>query len=158
VQEPATAARLTTLTVAQVMLPEDANPHGNVHGGTLMKLADTAGGTCAARYCRRLTVTAVMDSMTFEQPVYVGDLVAVDAVVTWTGRTSLEVLVTIHAENVLTGTIRRVSTSFFVFVAIDEHGHPCPVPPLQPGTDEERQRWAEAEQRRTLRLQRRQAA
>ena len=63
------------LTLAQVMLPEDANPRGNVHGGTLMKLADTAGGVCATRHARRRVVTVVVDSMTFEQPVYVGNLV-----------------------------------------------------------------------------------
>jgi uncharacterized protein (TIGR00369 family) len=85
------------LTLAQVMLPEDANPRGNVHGGTLMKLADTAGGVCATRHARCPVVTAVIDSMTFEQPVYVGNLVVLHAVLTWTGRTSLETEVTIHA-------------------------------------------------------------
>ena len=69
------------LTLAQVMLPEDANPRGNVHGGTLMKLADTAGGVCATRHARRPVVTVVIDSMTFEQPVYVGNLVVLHATV-----------------------------------------------------------------------------
>jgi uncharacterized protein (TIGR00369 family) len=82
--------RTDELTLAQVMLPEDANPRGNVHGGTLMKLADTAGGVCASRHARQRLVTAVVDSMTFEQPVYVGNLVVVHAIVTWTGRTSIE--------------------------------------------------------------------
>jgi acyl-CoA hydrolase len=43
------------LTLAQVMLPDDANPRGNVHGGTLMKLADSAGGVYVSR--GRLMVT-----------------------------------------------------------------------------------------------------
>src|SRR5688572_32859163 len=80
----------TAVTLAQVMLPGDANPSGNVHGGTLMKLADTAGGICACRHTRTRIVTVVMDSMTFERPVYVGDLVTVHARVTWVGRTSVE--------------------------------------------------------------------
>src|SRR5919197_932789 len=114
-----------------MMLPEDANPAGNVHGGTLMKLADSAGGIAAARHARRRLVTVVMDSMTFEQPVYVGNLILIHACVTWTGRTSLETEVTINAEDVLTGEVRRISTAYFVYVAIDEHGRPIPVPPLQ---------------------------
>ena len=143
------------LQLAQVMLPQDANPHGNVHGGTLMKLADTAGGLCAMRHARRPLVTVVMDSMTFEEPVYVGNLVVLRACVTWTGRTSLETVVTIDAEDVLTGDVRHISTAYFVYVAIDDHGRPTPVPPLEPSTPEQRQRWREAEHRRAIRLSRR---
>jgi acyl-CoA hydrolase len=140
------------LTLAQVMLPADANSQGNVHGGTLMKLADTAGGTCATRHTRRPVVTVVMDSMSFEQPVYVGNLVLVRARVTWTGRTSLETEVTIDAEDVLSGEVRRISTSYFVYVAIDEHGRPVSVRPLPVATEEERRLWHEAEDRRAVRL------
>lgn len=143
------------LTLAQVMLPEDANPRGNVHGGTLMKLADTAGGVCATRHTRQRVVTVVMDSMTFEQPVYVGDLVTVHAQVTWTGRTSIETAVTIKAENTLRGEVRQVSTAFFVYVAIDENGRPTPVRLLEIRTPEQRQLWDTAEQRRAARMQHR---
>ena len=140
------------LTLAQVMLPEDANPHGNVHGGTLMKLADTAGGTCATRHARRPMVTAVMDSMTFEQPVYVGNLVVLQVCVTWTGRTSLETEVSIDAEDVLTGEVRHISTAYFVYVAIDDEGRPTPVRELDVVSDAQRRRWADAERRRAARL------
>jgi uncharacterized protein (TIGR00369 family) len=145
----------TAVTLAQVMLPGDANPSGNVHGGTLMKLADTAGGICACRHARTRIVTVVMDSMTFERPVYVGDLVTVHARVTWVGRTSVETEVAIDAENVLAGESRRISTAFFVYVALDEHGGPTPVPPLLldgPGSEAQ---WAQAEQRREYRITRR---
>jgi uncharacterized protein (TIGR00369 family) len=143
------------LTLAQVMLPEDANPRGNVHGGTLMKLADTAGGVCAGRHTRKRVVTVVMDSMTFEQPVYVGDLVIVHAQVTWTGRTSIETEVNIRAENVLSGEVRQISTAYFVYVAIDAEGRPTPVEPLQATTAEQRLRWQAAEERRARRIQQR---
>jgi uncharacterized protein (TIGR00369 family) len=143
------------LILAQVMLPQDANPHGNVHGGTLMKLADTAGGICATRHARRSMVTVAMDSMTFEQPVHVGNLVTLRACVTWTGRTSVETQVIIDAENVLTGDVRRISTAYFVYVAIDENSRPTPVAPLEPRTAAARRRWSEAEQRRAVRLARR---
>jgi acyl-CoA hydrolase len=134
------------------MLPEDANPRGNIHGGTLMKLADTAGGVCATRHARKRVVTVVMDSMTFEEPVYVGHLVIVHAEVTWTGRTSIETEVSIEADDVLTGEVRHISTAFLVYVAIDENGRPTPVRPLEVSTDEQRARWAAAEQRRARRL------
>lgn len=143
------------LTLAQVMLPEDANPRGNVHGGTLMKLADTAGGVCATRHTRKRVVTVVMDSMTFEEPVYVGDLVVVHATVTWTGRTSIETEVNIRAENALTGEVRQISTAYFVYVAIDENGRPTPVEPLRVETPEQRRMWQAAEERRARRMQHR---
>ena len=146
------------LTLAQVMLPEDANPRGNVHGGTLMKLADTAGGVCATRHTRKRVVTVVMDSMTFEQPVYVGDLVEVHAQVTWTGRTSIETAVTIRAENALTGEVRQISTAYFVYVAIDENGRPTPVEPLPVSTPEQRRGLQAAEERRERRLHRSRSA
>src|SRR5712692_694600 len=123
------------LTLAQVMLPEDANPRGNVHGGTLMKLADSAGGVCATRHARRPVVTAVIDSMTFEHPVYVGNLVVLNACVTWTGRTSIE------TEDVLSGDVRHISTAYFVYVATDEYGRPTPVLPLEITTPDQRRRW-----------------
>jgi acyl-CoA hydrolase len=148
------AADSDELTLAEVMQPSDANPRGNVHGGTLMKLADTAGGVCAIRHARRPTVTVVLDSMTFEQPVYVGNLVVLHACVTWTGQTSIETEVTIDAEDVLTGEVRHISTAYFVYVAIDEHGRPTHVRPLEIKTPEQRRRWQEAEQRRALRLRR----
>jgi len=137
------------------MLPEDANPRGNVHGGTLMKLADTAGGVCATRHTRKRVVTVVMDSMTFEEPVYVGNLVVVHARVTWTGRTSIETEVSIKAEDVLTGEIRQISTAYFVYVATDEHGRPTPVTPLEARTPKQRRRWKAAEERRAGRMQHR---
>ncbi len=140
------------LTLAQVMLPEDANPRGNVHGGTLMKLADTAGGVCATRHARRPVVTVVIDSMTFEQPVYVGNLVVLNASVTWTGRTSIETQVSIEAEDVLSGQVRHISTAYFVYVATDEHGRPTPVRPLEVTTPEQQRRWQDAERRRAFRL------
>ena len=146
------------MTLAQVMLPTDANPHGNVHGGVLMRLADTAGGVAASRHAGGRVVTVVVDSMTFEQPVYVGDLVTLHGRVTWVGQTSIETRVTIDAETIASGETRRVSTAYFVYVALDDAGRPAPVPPLLVETDEQRRDWEAAEQRRAYRLARRAAA
>jgi acyl-CoA hydrolase len=142
----------TEVVLAQVMLPGDANPQGDVHGGTIMKLVDTAGAIAAVRHARSRVVTAVIDQMTFEAPVHVGDLVELSARLTWTGRTSLEVQVTVIAERVLTGERRRANTAYLVYVALDEKGMPAPVPRFTPTDPEGRRLYAAAEARRAARL------
>lgn len=117
-----------------------------------MKLADTAGGIAAARHAHSRVVTAIADSMTFEYPVKVGDLVLLDAEVSWVGRTSIEVEVSMYAEKVHSGERRRTSLAYFVYVALGEDGRPKPVPPLDLQTDAERERFARAEERRRFRL------
>jgi uncharacterized protein (TIGR00369 family) len=133
------------------MNPADANPSGNVHGGTIMKLVDTAAGICATRHCRTRVVTVTMDSMSFLHPVYVGNVVTLYASVNDVGETSLEVGVRVEAENIRTGEKVHTSTAYLVFVALDEHNHPTRVPPLLVETDDERRRQAHAKIRRETR-------
>jgi uncharacterized protein (TIGR00369 family) len=142
----------TRVQLAQLMQPTDANVTGNVHGGTLMKLADTAGAIVAVRHAGGRVVTVVMDTMTFLEPVYVGDLLLLDARMTWVGRTSMETEVLIDAEDLRTGQRRRVSTAFLVFVGIGEDGRPIEVSPLELETDEERREFAAAAERHARRL------
>jgi len=142
----------SVVTLGQLMLPDDANPSGDVHGGVVMKLVDTAAGLAAMRHARSRCVTAVIDSMTFEAPVHIGDLLHLDARLTWTGRTSMEIEVIVETEDILAGTRIRTSTAYVVYVALDANARPTPVPSLITTTDEERERWAAAERRRSLRL------
>jgi acyl-CoA hydrolase len=143
--------------LVQLMTVVDANNVGNVHGGTIMKLVDTAAGLAAARHCGGLAVTAAMDEMVFLEPVYVNDLVTVRAMVNDAGRTSMEVGVRVEAEGV--GGHRRVHTAsaYLVYVALDEQGKPRPVPPVVADSEEERQRQREAKLRREARLSRKEA-
>jgi acyl-CoA hydrolase len=138
--------------LAQQMLPQDANPHGDIHGGTVMKLVDTCGALAAIRHARTRVVTAVVDSMTFAAPVHVGNVLHLRARLTWTGRTSMEVKVVAEAEDVLTGVRRVTSEAYVVYVALDEDGRPKPIQPFAPTSDEERVEWARAERRREARL------
>lgn len=138
--------------MSQLMMPSDANPSGNVHGGTLMKLVDTAGGICAMRHAGKTVVTVVVDTLTFLQPVLVGHLVMLEAHVNWIGKTSLEVGVRVTAENVLDGSVVHTSSAYLVYVALDEAGKPTAVPPLAVQTEEEHRRWGAAEARRERRL------
>jgi uncharacterized protein (TIGR00369 family) len=139
------------------MNPADANPTGDVHGGTIMKLVDTAAGICAVRHCRTRVVTVTMDSMTFLHPVHVGDVVSLYASVNDVGHTSLEVGVRVEAEDVRTGEKVHTSSAYLVFVALDENGKPTPVPPLIVETDDERRRQAHAKIRRESRRARQEA-
>jgi len=137
--------------MAMQMQPTDANIWGNVHGGAILRLADEAGGAAAIRHSRMRCVTVAMDSMTFKQPVYIGDLLTLTACLTHVGRTSMEVEVRIDAENLRTGEKRHAGTSYLVYVAIDDAGRPTPVPRLIVRTDEERERWRAAAERRARR-------
>jgi len=138
--------------LTQMMGVQDANNLGNVHGGIIMKLCDEAGGIAAAKHARRPAVTVTVDSMTFLNPVHIGDLLTVEAEVTWAGRTSLETRVVVTTENVLSGVVTHTNTAYFVYVALDDNGRPAPVPPLICETEAERVRYAAAEARRARRL------
>ena len=140
--------------MAQTMLPSDANPYGNVHGGEIMKLIDACAGAAATRHARARVVTARIDELSFLAPVYVGHLVTASASVNHVGTSSMEVGVRVDSEDLLTGAAAHVASAYLVFVAIDERGRPVPLPPLLAETDDERRRMKAAEQRRALRLKR----
>ncbi len=137
------------------MHPDQANGLGNVHGGEIMKLVDEAGALAAIRHARAPVVTIVMDSMTFMEPIYVGNLVTLDAELTYVGTTSLETRVEVVAENVLTGIRTHTNTAYVVYVAIDERGRPQAVPRLLFTTDAERSEAEAARARQAYRKQQR---
>jgi uncharacterized protein (TIGR00369 family) len=154
---PKTAAASKTV-MSRTMLPSDANPYGNVHGGEVMKLIDAVAGAAATRHARARVVTARIDELSFLAPVYVGHLVTAKASVNHVARTSMEVGVRVEAEDMLTGNVVHVASAYLVFVATDESGRPTPLPPLLAETDEERRRMKAAETRRSLRRHRPQAS
>lgn len=147
--------RASRVTLSTFMQPEHANLRGYVHGGWIMKLCDEAGGLSAIRHARQPCVTVAIDNMTFREPVRLGDLLVLNAELTWTGRTSMEVEVKVTAENPLTGAQTHTNTAYFVYVAIDERERPAPVPPLIAETEAERARMAAAQERQAYRLRQR---
>lgn len=150
----ARSASESEIVLRQLMLPEHANPFGNVHGAWVFKLVDEAAGTTAMRHCRTRVVTKLVDQMTFDGPVHVGELVHVTARITWTGRTSMEVGITVDAERPMTGISRRTNTAYLIFVALDADGSPSEVPPLLLETPDDHAAWSAAETRRAQRLAR----
>lgn len=147
----------SNVLLSQAMSITDANLSGNVHGGVIMKLCDTAAGLSAVKHSKSRVVTVAMDEMVFIEPVYLSDVVTLRAQVNDTGRTSMEVGVRVEAENTLSGERRHVSTAYLVFVALDKEGNPKPVARLEPETVDERRRMAEAKIRREHRLARKEA-
>lgn len=126
-----------TIKTAHV-LPPDANTHGTLFGGKLMAHIDDVAAIAAARHARKVVVTASTDSVDFLQPVKEGDSICLEAFVTWTHHTSMEVFVKAVAEDLLTGNRNVCSTAFLTFVAIDDKGKPTPVPPVYPVSNTER--------------------
>lgn len=148
----AKSVKETSVIIAQEMNPQDANPAGNVHGGVIMKLIDTAAGVVAKRHAGSNVVTASIDSLDFHHPVYVGDVVFFKASINYVGNTSMEVGVRVEAENPITGEIRHTASAYLTFVALDENGKPRKVPPIIVETEEEKRRYKDAERRRHIRL------
>jgi acyl-CoA hydrolase len=137
--------------MAQVVLPNDANPLNALLGGRLMHWIDVGGALAAHRHSRNYVVTASIDHMDFLVPVRVGDLVILRSSVNRAFHTSMEVGVKVWVENYIAGTRQHVSSAYLTFVAIDRHGRRLPVPPVVPETEDEKRRYEDAGRRRKLR-------
>ena len=140
------------ISISQLMHPEHANILGHVHGGWIMKLVDEAGALACMRHAQKRVVTVAVDSMVFREPIKIGDLVILNAEVTYTGRTSMEAEVQVMAENPITGERTYTNTAYLVYVALDDDGHPTPVPALIMETDEEKKRMELAKKRQAHRI------
>jgi uncharacterized protein (TIGR00369 family) len=144
------------VVTATVVGPQDVNLSGNVFGGVIMKLIDTVAASVAVKHSRANAVTACIDRLDFHHPVFPGNLVTCKASLNYVGKTSMEIGVRVEAENLLTGEILHTASSYLTFVALDMSGKPTELPPLIPGTEEEKRRNRDAAVRREERLKQRQ--
>ena len=142
----------SSVVMSQLMTHQDTNLAGNVHGGVIMKLIDTAAGVAAVRHARSNVVTASIDRLDFHHPVFVGDLLTLRANLNFIGRTSMEVGVRVETENPMTGVRRHTASAYLTYVALDRDGRPMPLPPLILETEEQMRRNREAKARRETRL------
>ncbi len=117
-------------TIRVTAMPADANAYGDIFGGWLMSLMDSAAGLVAARRAKGRAVTIAMDGMQFHAPVHVGDEVSVYARLDRVGRTSMTIAVESWSRDRHGEEVRKVTEARFTFVAIDEHRQPRPVPTL----------------------------
>lgn len=150
--KPMSASR-TYMT--DIVLPPDTNYHGTIFGGKVMAYVDKVASVTAMRHARAMVVTASTDSLDFLKPIRVGQAICLEAYVTWTHKTSMEVFVQVEAEDLTTGERHLTGTSYLTFVAVDDEGKAMLVPPVYPETEEEKFHFNSAEDRYRIRKERR---
>ncbi len=136
----------------EIVLPNDTNGLGNMMGGRLLHLMDVSAAISAQRHANRVCVTAAVDSVEFHSPILAGEVVHLESQVNRAFTTSMEIEINVWAENPRTQTRRKCNRAYYTFVAVDADGRPISVPPIHPETDEERERYDDAERRRQFRL------
>lgn len=137
------------------MFPSDANPAGNVFGGEILKHIDMVAGIVAQRHSQSNAVTVSMDSVNFIKPVYVGNVLKLNARINYVHNSSMEIEVKAEAENIVSGIRTITGTAFVTFVALDKNGKPTTVPKLLLRTDEDRAKFEEGKLRMQERLKNR---
>jgi acyl-CoA hydrolase len=150
------ACRESFVVKTSIVLPPDTNSYGTLFGGKLMAYIDDLAGIAAMRHARKHVVTASTDSVDFLHPIQEGNSVCLEAFVTYTGKTSMEVFVKVIAEDLLTGERHVCALSFLTMVAVGEDRKPVPVPQVIPETEMEKQLFASAKERAQNRKKRRQ--
>ncbi len=126
-------------TTRRIMELIDANGQGNVHGGVIMRMVDEAAAIVAVKHSQcRTVVTASVERFDFLAPAFIGDVVSVNCEIHYAGRTSMEIGVEVTAEDLISREVRKIASSFVIYVALDENRKPTPVPPLVPADDNEK--------------------
>lgn len=139
--------------MTELIMPNDANPLGNLMGGNLMRWMDIAGGICGSKHCEAHVVTASVDHVSFSAPIRVGDVINIVAVVTRAFTTSLEVYIEVFATDITGNNTIRSNHAYMTFVALDKKTKkPIKVPQLQPLTAEQTKLYESAPRRREVRL------
>ena len=140
------------VTMTQLMSPQDTNLFGNVFGGVILAAVDRIAYVCAARHSGGPCVTASFDQVDFRSPIQIGEIVTLEASINAVGKTSAEVGVRVSAENVQGDGRRHTNSCYVTMVAIDDEGHPVPMPRLVLETEAELRRYQDAEERKKARL------
>ena len=141
---------VTTLT--DLVLPGETNPLNNLFGGELLARMDRAASITARRHSRRICVTASVNHVAFNRAIPLGSVVTVEAKVSRSFKSSMEIYIDVWIEDRQSGQRTKVNEGIYTFVAVDESGNPVSVPPLDPQTDEEKSRYDAALRRKQLSL------
>ncbi len=138
--------------MTDMVLPSETNPLNNLFGGELLARMDRAASIAARRHSRRITVTASVNHVAFNQAVPLGSVVTVEAAVSRAFNTSMEVYIDVWMEDRYNGKRTKANEAIYTFVAVDETGKPTEVPSLQPETEIEKERFDGALRRKQLSL------
>ena len=134
-----------------LVLPPDTNHHQSIFGGRVLAYIDEIAAITSMKHARSEVVTASFDSVDFISPAYAGDILELEAMVTSTGRSSMEVYVRVMSRNIKTGVEKLTTESFVTMVAVNKEGKPIPVPSVYPETEREKQLFETGHTRRQLR-------
>lgn len=120
------------VVVARLLLPDDANPSGNVHGGTTLKLMEEAGMIAATRYMmssseeeankeskgNKHCIAALVrfETMAFHKPIFVGEVGSCTCEIIFTSKQSILVEVVVFAEDVSKGRRHVTNTGWLWYV------------------------------------------
>ena len=142
-----------TLSIAtKVVLPNDTNTLGNLFGGELLAWMDVIASVSAQRHCRRVVVTASVNHVSFKKPIKEASIVTLEAKVSRSFYSSMEIIIDVFVENQVTGVREKCNDAIYTFVAVDQNGGPIQVPELIPETDQEKERFESALRRKQLSL------
>lgn len=144
------ADSLTILT--DLVLPSETNPLNNLFGGELLARMDRAASIAARRHCRRITVTASVNHVAFNRSIPLGSVVTIEAKVSRAFTSSMEIYLDVWIEDRESGLRTKANEAIYTFVAVDDSGRPVEVPPIEPQTDLEKQRFDAALRRKQLSL------
>lgn len=139
----------------RLVLPPDTNHHHSIFGGRVLAYIDEVAAIAAMKHAQGEVVTASIDSVDFVSPAYAGDVLEIEAFVTSTGRTSIEVYVRVVSRNLKTKTKRLTTESFVTMVAIDEEGNPMEVAGVTPESEFEKHLFETGPQRQQQRKEKR---
>ncbi len=138
--------------MTEIVLPNDTNTFGNLMGGRLMYWMDIAAAISGTKHCNAPVVTASVDNISFTNPIKLGNVVHIEAKVTRSFTTSMEVHLNVWGEDIIQQYRYKSNEAYYTFVALDPNSKPRPVPVLEPETEEEHSLFASALRRRQLRL------
>jgi len=136
----------------ELVLPNDTNTLNNLMGGRLLHWMDIAAAIAAQKHCNRIVVTASVDNVSFKHSIKLGDVVTIEAKVSRSFNTSVEVRLDVWAENIPTGSRIKSNEAYYTFVALDQNNRTIPVPELLPETADDIILYDGALRRRQLRL------
>ena len=145
-------AKESIATATHIVLPDDTNTLGNLMGGRLMYWMDVIAAVSAHRHCGRVVVTASVNNISFNMPIRLGDFVTLEAKVSRSFGSSMEVFIDVWVEDHRSNETKKCNEAIFTFVAVDQIGNTIEVPELVPESDIEKQRHVAALRRRQLSL------
>ncbi len=145
-------AKDSIVIMTELVLPNDTNTLNNMMGGRMMHLMDIVSAISAQKHSNRVVVTASVDNVSFSHPIKLGNVVTLQAKVTRSFNSSMEVYIEVFSEDLQSNQKIKSNEAFFTFVAVDQIGNPIDVPELIPETPEEIEFFEKALTRRQLRL------